>query len=271
MRYDCQLALPPGWEAGPDGLHRLRCADGTALVIKRRRDAAPGFFAAEARGLSALAAAAGLRTPAVYACSERAIAIEDLGHGRASGADWRDAGVALARQHAVRGPAFGFDAPGFIGDSPQDNRWLTDGHRFFAERRLLPQARRARDADLLGRAQAQQVEVLCGRLAQWLPQAEPVLLHGDLWRGNLHACASGELALIDAGAAHFGWAACDLAMLELFGAPPPGFFAAYEAAPNLRGWREHAALLNLYHLLNHLNLFGAGYLPAVRAVIARYA
>jgi fructosamine-3-kinase len=99
----------------------------------------------------------------------------------------------------------------------------------------------------------------------------PVLIHGDLWTANLHACANGELALIDAGAVHDGWAEADLAMLTLFGEPPPAFFAAYESESGNGGsWRERAPLYNLYHLLNHLNLFGAGYLGAVRAVLSRY-
>ena len=270
MRDQGDPRLPQRWADGADGLHRLRDEQGSPLLIKRRHHAAPGFFAAEARGLAALAATGGLRTPRVYACADSAICMEDLGNGSAKESDWRNAGAALAVQHARRGPAFGFAHPGFIGDSPQDNGWLEDGHGFFVERRLLPQARRARDRGLLGRGESQQIDQLCGRLATLLPTAEPVLLHGDLWLGNLHACAGGELALIDAGAAHYGWAETDLAMLTLFGAPPAAFFAAYEEASGRRDWRERAPVLNLYHLLNHLNLFGAGYLPEVRAVLRRY-
>jgi protein-ribulosamine 3-kinase len=78
-------------------------------------------------------------------------------------------------------------------------------------------------------------------------------------------------ALVDAGAVHHGWAEAELAMLVLFGAPPAAFFDAYsETAPLARDWRERAPLYNLYHLLNHLNLFGTGYLSQVRAVLARW-
>ena len=74
-----------------------------------------------------------------------------------------------------------------------------------------------------------------------------------------------------AAAVHFGWAEADLAMLTLFGEPPPVFFAAYASeSGDGDSWRERAALYNLYHLLNHLNLFGASYLGAVRAVLRRY-
>jgi fructosamine-3-kinase len=97
-------------------------------------------------------------------------------------------------------------------------------------------------------------------------------VHGDLWTANLHACADGELALLDAGAVHYGWAETDLAMLTLFGEPPPALFAAYQEAADIdSGWRRRTALYNLYHLLNHLNLFGgAAYLSGVRSVLRSY-
>ena len=104
------------------------------------------------------------------------------------------------------------------------------------------------------------------------PAAAPVLLHGDLWTGNLHCDAHGGPALVDAGAVHYGWAEAELAMLTLFGAPSAGFFDAYAAhATPDRGWRERAPLYNLYHLLNHLNLFGGGYGEDVRRVLGRFA
>jgi fructosamine-3-kinase len=254
-----------------DGVHRLRLA-GRRAVVKIGRGKPPGFFAAEARGLHALRAAGALRVPAVYAVEDAGIALEDLGAGRADAADWTKAGRDLARLHRCAGTRFGFDADGWCGDHPQDNTPDDDGFRFFAERRLLPQGRMALDRGLLDRADLARLEALCARLPELLPARPPVLVHGDLWRGNLHVCADGELALIDGGAVHYGWAEADLAMLTLFGAPPGEFFVAYESEAGIdSGWRERAALLNLYHLLNHLNLFGGGYLGAARSVLMRYA
>jgi fructosamine-3-kinase len=253
------------------GLHRRRLDDGQHVVVKVRHGAPPGFFAAEARGLAMLAACGTLRVPRVVACGETQIVLEDLGHGQPRPADWASAGRGLARLHAQRGERFGLDTPGWCGDSPQDNTPDADGHRFFAERRLLPQARRAFESGLLPIADTTRIELLCLRLPRLLPAAGPVLVHGDLWTGNLHACADGELALIDGGAVHYGWAEADLAMLTLFGAPPAEFFRAYEEAVGIDpAWRERAPLYNLYHLLNHLNLFGASYLGAVQAVLRRY-
>lgn len=267
MDHSIQALLDAGAPARPALL-----ADGRRVFVKHRRDAPPDFFAAEARGLAALASASALRVPKVYGVALHAIAIEDLGSGRASPGDWESAGRGLARLHAIAANEFGFDADGYCGDSALDNTRDADGHRFFAERRLLPQTRRARDRGLLDAADLRRTEQLCMSLRELLPPAPPVLVHGDLWTGNLHACASGELALIDGGAVHHGWRECDLSMLILFGEPPPAFFSAYESTARISAeWRQRAPLLNLYHLLNHLNLFGGGYLGGVRAVLSRYA
>ena len=265
---DAQLAARVA--ALGDGLHRFALADGRRAVVKRRRAAPAGFFAMEAHGLDLLRATRTLRVPLVHAFSSDAIVLEDLGSGRAERAAWERAGRALARLHRHTSPTFGLDRDGWCGDSPQANTPEPDGHRFFAECRLLPQARRAYDAGRLTQADAAAVE----RLALALPARVPVqpasLVHGDLWTANLHACEDSELALIDAAAVHYGWAEADLAMLTLFGEPPAALFAAYEQEAGSDGsWRARAPLYNLYHLLNHLNLFGAAYLGGVLTVLRR--
>jgi fructosamine-3-kinase len=251
-----------------DGLHRLVLPDGRRAIIKRRRNAPDGFFAMEAHGLELLRRTAALRVPEVYATHSEGIVLEDLGSGRATDAEWQRAGRALTALHAQRGPYFGLDRDGWCGACPQSNTPTSDGWQFFAEQRLLFQGKRAFDARLLERADLAALERLCAQLQERIPAQPPVLVHGDLWTGNLHECANGEIALIDAAAAHYGWAEADLAMLTLFGAPPARFFAAYEEAAGIdASWRTRAPLYNLYHLLNHLNLFGTGYLGAVRTAL----
>jgi len=258
--------LPAG-----NGIHRVRLDGGRHAVLKRRADAPPDFFAAEVRGYAALRASASVLTPVVFACETDFLLIEDLGETRPSTAFWPAAAHALAQLHATHARDFGFAADGWCGDGAQDNTPDHDGHRFFAERRLLPQMHRAHAAGLLDRGDCARIERLCSRLDALVPQQPPGLVHGDLWTANLHCCADGTPALIDAGAVHHGWAEADLAMLILFGTPPPAFFSAYaQCAPLRADWRERAPLYNLYHLLNHLNLFGGGYLPRVRNALKRY-
>ncbi|MBS7458100.1 fructosamine kinase family protein [Coralloluteibacterium stylophorae] len=265
-------ALRTRIDALGDGLHRIALGDGRRAVVKHRRAAPRGFFAMEAHGLGLLAAAAALRVPAVLAVADDALALEDLGRGRPGHEAWARAGAGLARLHARHGARFGLDRDGWCGAGAQANTPMDDGWRFFAECRLLPQARRARDAGLLDARDAGAVERLCAALPARVPAQPPSLVHGDLWTANLHGCADGDLALIDAAAAHHGWAETDLAMLTLFGSPPQRFFDAYQAAAGIDArWRGRAGLYNLYHLLNHLNLFGAGYRDAVRATLAAWA
>lgn len=252
-------------DALADGLHRLTLEDGRQLVIKRRRSTAAGFFAMEAHGLALLEAAGGLRIPRVYVVAEDALIVEDLGRGRPDSAAWERAGRGLARQHRCTATEFGLDRDGWCGDSAQSNTRMPDGWNFFAECRLLPQAQRARDAGLLAANDILEVERICAELPMRIPKQPPALLHGDLWLGNLHPCADGELALIDAGAVHYGWAEADLSMLTLFGEPPTPFFDAYQSEADINAdWRKRIPLYNLYHLLNHLNLFGGSYLQSVR-------
>lgn len=251
-----------------DGLHHLVLGDGTRVVVKRRRGAPRGFFAAEAHGLGLLRVGGAPRVPAVYAMSEDALVLEDLGSGRPSAAAWERAGCSLATLHCCTSSEFGLDRDGWCGDSGQANTPTRDGWQFFAECRLLPQGRRARDAGLLATSDVRALERLCTELRARIPEQPPSLVHGDLWLANLHPCADGELALIDAAAVHYGWAEADLAMLTLFGEPPAALFEAYRAAAGVdAGWRQRAPIYNLYHLLNHLNLFGAGYLESVRAAL----
>lgn len=252
-----------------DGLHRFKLADGQRAIVKRRYDVPADFFAAEARGLAALAQARALRVPRVHDTGDDFIVMEDLGQGRQAPDYWQRAGTGLATQHISTGTHFGFDRDGFCGDSAQDNTPGDDGWRFFAERRLLPQMRRARDLRLIDARDAARIERLCSKLREKIPPMPPVLLHGDLWSGNLHVCADGSPALVDAGAVHYGWAEADLAMLVLFGTPPEAFFHAYADQATLRqDWHQRTPLYNLYHLLNHVNLFGAGYRPALREALA---
>lgn len=253
-----------------DGHHRLLLTDGRRAFVKRWGQAPPDFFAAEADGLGLLAVANGLRVPQVHWFDDAVLVLEDLGDGQPASGAWARAGRALARQHASQSPVFGLDRDGWCGRSPQANTPMRDGWRFFAHCRLWPQASRAHHAGLLSKDQLATVERVCANLPTLVPRQPAALVHGDLWRANLHACANGELAVVDAGAVHYGWAEADLAMLLLFAEPPAEFFSAYHEASGIAAdWRTRAPVYNLYHLLNHLNLFGGGYAQAVADTLRR--
>jgi protein-ribulosamine 3-kinase len=236
------------------------------------------IFRAEAAGLDALrAAATPFQVPRVVACGSGALGmpfllLEYLPPGPRKGGLDDTVGWALAALHHHRGPACGFEMPTYCGTTEQPNPWTAAWVGFYAEHRLRMQTRLARDGARLTAAEARQLDVLSGRLHLWLdePAGGPVLLHGDLWSGNLHVSRSGP-ALIDP-AVYYGHPEADLAMMTLFGGFGPRVFDAYgEAASLAAGWRERQPLYQLYHLLNHLNLFGEAYHAGVMSVASRYA
>jgi protein-ribulosamine 3-kinase len=207
------------------------------------------MYAAEFEGLRALRAA-GVRAPEPYAHGVRGkiafIEMEELALGAAP--DWPAMGRMLAALHRHTGPRFGWERDNWIGLAPQLNGWSDDWASFYLERRLAPQLTRAGMKVDLEKA---------GRLLEsHHPQAS--LLHGDLWSGNAGFAPEGPV--IFDPAVYYGDREADLAMTELFGGFPPAFYAAYEEAfPLDEGYAGRTPLYNLYHLLNHLNLFGGGY------------
>lgn len=257
---------------------RLRLSDGTQILIKWRSGSRPGLFAAERRGLELLRSAQALRVPEVLAQAEATagspafIALEWLEPGSKSAASATALGTGLAVQHRCLGAAFGLDHDNFIGANPQPNRQADNWVDFFREQRLGFQMALAGRNGLLPSARGRYLESLLKRLADWLPpQPAASLLHGDLWGGNWLTTASGPPALIDP-AVYYGHREADLAFTELFGGFPGNFYTAYRAAwPLDPGYEERRELYNLYHLLNHLNLFGEGYGSSVDSILQRFA
>jgi len=211
-----------------------------------------------------------LRGPAALLAGPDFLLLEYLPPAPPAPDYWERLGAALARLHSPAHPQFGFAHDNYIGSTPQPNGWMDDGFDFFAERRLMFQGRLARERGRLGPPDGRRLELLASRLRDLIPEQPASLLHGDLWSGNVIAGPGGQACLIDP-AAHYGWAEADLAMTALFGRFPEEFYRAYETArPLAPGWRSRCGAYNLYHLLNHLNLFGASYLSAVQNVLARF-
>jgi fructosamine-3-kinase len=229
---------------------------------------------AEVDGLARLAQAGAIRVPQVHGAgandTEAWIELEWLDLYPADAASDARMGAALARLHAVTAPTFGLARDNAIGATPQPNAQSDDWVAFWRERRLAFQLRLAADNGHGGRLQdrgGKLLEKLPAFLAGYRPQ--PSLLHGDLWGGNRAMLADGTPVVYDP-AAYYGDREADLAMTRLFGGFGPRFYAAYdEAWPPDPGRAARQDLYNLYHVLNHLNLFGGGYRAQAEAMIER--
>ena len=182
---------------------RYTFADGRSVVWKEQPGMSFDYFQAEADGLAAIRSTHTLCVPNVFA-GETGLLVEDLKPANPGSAFWQELGRQLAGMHQHEGPHFGFHRDNYIGLSPQTNRKHHDGFEFFAECRLLPQAKHAFDRGLLSGDQVKQVESIAGRLSEWITPQPAVLCHGDLWSGNLMSNADGDPAVIDPSALGVG-------------------------------------------------------------------
>lgn len=234
-------------------------AEGLPQASGRR----PAPFEAEARGLEWLRVPDGPRLPEVLATDGGSfLALEWVEPGRAGPESHAALGRQLAALHAAHPEGFGLDHDNLAGRVPQDNRPAPDWAAFYGERRLapmLPLVRRELDA-----AGARRLEAVVAALPALVGPAEaPARLHGDLWGGNWLADSSGAPVLVDP-ACHGGHRELDLAMMRLFGGFSEACFAAYEEVlPLASGAPERLPLYQLWYLLVHLRLFGAGYASSV--------
>ena len=240
----------------------FRCTwDGRAAFAKTRAGADPEEFAREAAQLAWLREAGAVAVPEVLDAGPEHLVlawVEDTG----GAPDPERFGRELAALHRA-GASDGLGAPWPYGFG---TLWLAndpaaDWATFYAERRLRP----------LGARAGIDVGAVCDRLPELVPEEPVARLHGDLWSGNVLADGDGRAWLVDP-AAHGGHREVDLAMLQLFGAPPPRFFAAYdEAWPLADGWRDRVELFQLLPLLVHAVLFGGAYAGQAQRVARRYA
>lgn len=252
----------------------LAVEDGQRRFFVKFNDAAlAGMFVAEADGLAALGRCPQIRVPRVIvqgvAGRHSFLVLEHLAlHPLREHEAGIAAGRALACLHAIEGTQHGWPSDNFIGSNPQINTAHVTWPYFFAQRRLLPQLALARRRGDCGRL-VERGEKLAERLAALFVDHRPraSLLHGDLWHGNAAVDADGTVVLFDP-AVYFGDRETDLAMSELFGGFPDSFYLAYrEAWPPAPGFEQRKTLYNLYHVLNHLNLFGGGYLRQAERMI----
>ena len=235
---------------------------------------ARAMFEAEADGLAALAAAKAIRVPAIVDRDddgERAwLVLEWLDLVALDSASAAKLGAALAAQHRLPQSHFGWARDNFIGATPQPNGHAHEWLGFWRERRLAWQLRLAAKNRLPSKMidRGERLASDCDAFFRGYTPT-PSLLHGDLWGGNAAALPDGTPVVFDP-AVYVGDRECDIAMTELFGGFPADFLAAYRAAwPVDDGYRVRRDLYNVYHVLNHANLFAGGYVAQAMDAIDR--
>ena len=253
--------------------HRIE-GNGQRFFVKLNDAKSLPMFDAEAAGLREISNTRTLRVP-VPICwgrntSEAWLVLEYLEMGRASRDSAAALGTGLAAMHHFTSGKFGWTRDNTIGATPQINQSCSNWIEFWRRYRLGYQLQLASVNGYTGRLQAQG-EQLLEKLHFFFPGPQPVasLLHGDLWSGNYSFDDTAQPVLFDP-AVYYGDRETDIAMTELFGGFSQTFYAAYrEAYPLDAGYETRKTLYNLYHILNHLNLFGGGYLHQAQQAISR--
>ncbi|PIQ96212.1 MAG: fructosamine kinase family protein [Nitrospinae bacterium CG11_big_fil_rev_8_21_14_0_20_56_8] len=255
----------------------LHLSNGEKVFLKYNGHPPPSFFSTEMAGLNLLRRAeGGPRIPRPLAlepgASPHFLILEFIEEAAPGKGYYSGFALALAALHRVTQDRYGLDQDNFIGKTVQINAPEHDPIVFFRDRRLRVQQALSRKAGLLPAPLDAKLDRLCDKLGSLLDTSgeKPALVHGDLWSGNHFASPDNRACIFDP-AAHFGLRETDLAMSQLFGSLPAEFYRAYhEAFPLNPGYEGRRPLYNLYHLLNHLNLFGRGYLASVEGVVRQF-
>ena len=253
--------------------------DGRKIFLKLNRRDKAGFFEAESKGLEAIRKTGAIQVPELLGVGVRDkkayLMMEYLEAGSKKAGYWEHFGKQLAAMHRADtsewtpGGLYGFPEDNYIGAGEQMNQIRGSWVDFFRECRLEVQFRRA--SHYFDSSDRKDFQKLLNHLEDYIPEPEyPSLLHGDLWGGNFVTGSDGYAWLIDP-AVYVGHLEADLAMTELFGGFSRTFYESYqEINPLLPGYKDRRDLYNLYHLLNHLNLFGGGYYGSVMRIVRRF-
>ncbi|MBC8257444.1 MAG: fructosamine kinase family protein [SAR324 cluster bacterium] len=256
---------------------KLQMISGKEYFIKQALDGNCELFESEVLGLEELRKCSAINVPEVIAHDTDFLLLEWINEGQNStDSDMETFGFQFAELHRNYSEKFGCTDDNFIGDSLQLNQASTAGSDnwavFFAENRLQYQAELTENNGY----STPELRNLLDRIIEKIPdlvsgtEEKPSLLHGDLWCGNYLIDLEGSAWLIDP-AVYYGHREADLAMTYLFGGFSEIFYSAYESAfPLVPGFYERKPLYQLYHLLNHLNLFGTGYYAQVISILKRY-
>lgn len=227
------------------------------------------MFTAEALGLQQMQATQTIRVPKPVcwgtAAGSSYLVLEWI--ELSGNACWEVMGRQLAAMHQFMGKnAFGWDINNTIGSTPQINDWTADWAEFYTKHRLEYQFRLA---NRRGGHFPQQQALIAAVPELLAHQPQPSIVHGDLWGGNAACATTGEPVIFDP-ATYVGDREVDLAMTELFGGFPAAFYRGYNAVfPLDSGYKQRKTIYNLYHILNHFNLFGGSYAAQANRMISQ--
>ena len=249
-----------------------KLTDGTrSYFVKINQASLVEMFRSEALGLEEMWETQTIRVPKPFCYGTEGnncyIVLEWLELGdRGNDKSWENMGQNLAALHRHQGKSeFGWAHNNTIGSTPQINSWCGDWAEFWVQHRIGYQLKLAKGRGVSFSGGDRLLKIIPELLAGHQPQ--PSLVHGDLWGGNASFTVDGEPIIFDP-ATYWGDREVDLAMTELFGGFPTAFYRGYnEAWPLDNGYKHRKALYNLYHILNHFNLFGGGYASQAEIMI----
>ena len=244
------------------------------FFIKWNANAPEDMFEKEAQGLASLSESDAIGVPAFHFRGKLNgvdfMILEFLESGLKSSNYWTLLGEELAALHRCNAENHGLQHDNYIGRLPQSNQQHTSWVAFFRKERLQRQMELAQSQGLMNPDQLKQFDKLYHRLPELIPEANPSLMHGDLWSGNVHVGPDGKAWLIDP-AVYYGHREMELAFTTMFGGFQREFYQAYDANYPLEpGHTDRIDLYNLYPLLVHLNMFGTSYLSGILQTLRRY-
>lgn len=239
--------------------------DDRSFFLKKNFSTPKDMFFKEANGLRELQKAHAIRVPEVIMVDKNFILLEQINSGRKSKSFDENFGRAFAKLHRYTAENFGFYEDNYIGSTMQKNipseeeknNWI----KFYFNKRILYQYKLLESKGYSDSALKKRVVAIENKITEILDGSEnvPSLLHGDLWAGNYMIDENGNACLIDP-AVYYGNREADLAMTKLFGGFSTAFYKSYnEIFPLLDGYQYRENIYKLYHIMNHLNLFGGGY------------
>ena len=254
---------------------KIKTESGREFFLKSG-DTGNRMFHCEANGLKELDKAQALRIPQVIATTDDFLLLEYISQGIRPNDFFEKLGQGLARLHRFQTEHFGFIEDNYIGATPQlnipDSHEAQDWTAFYFNKRVLFQYKLVERNGFASPRLKTGFMKLESSIDSILKGSEepPCLLHGDLWGGNYMCDENGEAVLIDP-AVYYGHREADLAMTKLFGGFSETFYESYHCEyPLPAGWEYRENIYKLYHVLNHLNLFGTGYLREAEQLLNFY-